>query len=60
MEIKVTKTGTKIFLKDFPTKRELAILNKLGSFEICERKGYKRLLDTKIWMECPINQWWRI
>lgn len=67
MLIKKKKNLVSVYLADFPTKQELEILAQYGTFELDEKRKYKRLLQyipqkdvTSLVMECPIRQWFTI
>lgn len=65
MLITSTKRGIKVQLQCMPNGSELEQLNQVGNFYICEKRGYKRLIQRvpsptspfiyTEW-ECPINQ----
>jgi hypothetical protein len=68
MIIKRLAKGTvKVYLDNMPGKENLERLNALGTFEVCEKRGYKRLLQTTVnnygislTMECPIKEWFQV
>ena len=65
MKVTRTKNGIAILLKQFPSITELEELNKYGTFTLCTKRGYTRLLQhipssttpsVPCIMECPIGQ----
>lgn len=69
MKLSTNKRGQyTVRLSDYPSESELNQLNalNLGTFKVCEKRGYKRLLHATgtgarfLEMECPINEQFRV